>query len=129
MKKKLKFRSGFERNVYEQSVQRGKQLDYEPQEPVVRYVVPSRYIPDFILHPSGVFVECKGYFDGRSRAKMLRVKKDNPYLDIRFVFQRANNRITRSPNSLMYWQWAEKHGFPWAEGAIPEEWFTSEQQT
>lgn len=118
-KKQLKFRSGFERTVYDNA--HGK-LDYEPSSPVVSYSTTSRYIPDFAL-PNGVLVEAKGYFDVRARAKMLRVRRQNKDLDIRLVFQRANNRITKSPNSLMYWQWAERHGFPWAEGQIPEGWW------
>lgn len=117
----MKFRSKFEKRVYEN--RDGRQLDYEPQKPVIGYNTPSRYIPDFRL-PNGVFVECKGYFDPRSRAKMLRVKKQNPTLDVRMLFQRATNRITKSPNSLTYWQWCEKHGFEWAEGdVIPEDWY------
>ena len=118
-KKKPKFRSGFEERVYED---RAGELDYEPDHPAVHYVVPSRYIPDFKL-PNGILVECKGYFDSRARSKMLRVRKDNPDLDIRFVFQRANNRLTKSKNSLMYYQWAERHGFKWSEGRIPDEWW------
>lgn len=117
----MKFRSKFEKRVYENAGKR--KLDYEPQKPAICYNTPSHYIPDFRL-PNGILVECKGYFDSRSRGKMLRVKKQNPGLDIRFLFQRANNRITKSPNSMMYWEWAEKHGFTWSEGdTIPEEWF------
>lgn len=117
----LKFRSKFEKRVYEN---RGKRkLVYEPQSPVISYNTPSRYIPDFDLG-NGVLVECKGYFDSRARGKMARVKRQNPGIDIRFLFMRANNRITKSPNSMMYWEWAEKHGFPWSEGdTIPKEWY------
>lgn len=124
-KTKPKFRSGYEKRVYENipDNQRGF-VDYEPQTPVIAYNTPARYIPDLRL-PGDIFVECKGYFDGRARAKMLRVKKQNPNLDIRMLFQRANNRISKSPNSLTYWQWAEKHNFPWSEGeCIPEEWWS-----
>lgn len=120
----MKFRSKFEKRVWENVPTAVKRrVDYEPQSPRIDYNTPSRYIPDFALG-NGVLVECKGYFDGRARGKMLRVKKQNKNLDIRFLFQRANNRITKSPNSLMYWEWAERHGFPWAEGdVIPEEWY------
>lgn len=117
-----KFRSGLEKKVYEDAISRGRQLDFEPADPIIRYVVPARYIPDFVL-PNGVFIEVKGWLRPRDRAKMARVKKENPDLDIRFVFQRANSRIGKSPNSLTYWQWAERYGFPWAEGLIPEEWW------
>lgn len=119
----IKFRSGFEEKLYEQSIRRGHELVYEPASPIIRYVVPARYIPDFQLS-NGVFVEAKGWLKPRDRAKMLRVAKENPDLDIRFVFQRANGKISKSTNALTYWQWAEKHGFPWAEGNIPEEWFS-----
>ena len=121
---RLNFRSKFEKAVYEHAQKHKRELEYEPAHPVIRYVAPATYIPDFRL-PNGVLVECKGYFDGRARRKMLQVKRDNPDLDVRFVFQRANNRLTKSPNSMMYWQWAEKHGFPWAEGYIPEEWYVA----
>lgn len=116
----MKFRSKYEKRVYENRGER--ELDYEPTTPVISYNTPARYIPDFRLQ-NGVYIECKGYFDSRSRAKMLRVKKQNQGLDIRMLFQRASNRITKSPNSMTYWQWAEKHGFPWSEGeVIPKEW-------
>ena len=118
----MKFRSKFEKRVYEN---RGKRkLDYEPSSPSIVYTTSARYIPDFAIPGTGVLVECKGYLTPRDRAKMLAVKRQNQQLDIRFLFQRANNRLTKSKNSLMYWQWAEKHGFPWSEGdEIPEEWY------
>lgn len=126
MSQKLpKFRSGLEKKIYEEVKSAGYQIEYEPTEPIIRYVVPARYIPDFRL-PNNVFVEAKGWLRPQDRAKMLRVKKENPDLDIRFVLQRANSRISKSSNSLMYWQWCEKHGFPWSEGYIPEEWFSDE---
>jgi len=117
----MKFRSKFEKKIYEN---RGEhELQYEPATPFISYVTTARYIPDFDLG-NGVLVEAKGYFDSKARGKMSRVRKQNPTLDIRFLFQRANNRITKSPNSMMYWQWAEKHRFPWAEGEkIPEKWY------
>lgn len=118
----MKFRSKFEKRVYKNAD--GRTLDYEPSDASLHYNTPARYIPDFRIKRNGILVESKGYFPARDRAKMLRVKKQNPEVDIRFLFQRANNRNTKSPNSMMYWQWAEKHGFIWAEGErIPEEWF------
>jgi hypothetical protein len=118
----LRFRTNFEKAVYEHAKKHKRNLEYEPTHPAIHYVAPARYIPDFRL-PNGLLIECKGYFGPRDRRKMLQIKRNNPHLDIRFVFQRANNRLTKSPNSMMYWQWAEKHGFPWAEKVIPEEWF------
>jgi hypothetical protein len=100
-----------------------RKVKYEPDDPPINYHLPKRYIPDFVL-PNGIHVECKGYFKSADRSKMLRIRKENSHLDIRFLFQRANNRLTKSPNSMMYWEWAEKHGFIWAEGEkIPDEWY------
>lgn len=123
MKQKTpKFRSKYEKRVW-QNADKRRAIDYEPQDAALHYNTPARYIPDFRLG-NGILVECKGYLGPRDRRKMLLVKKQNPKADIRFLFQRANNRLTKSPNSMMYWQWAEKHGFPWAEGEkIPKEWF------
>lgn len=121
----MRFRSGFEKRIYEQATGLGYELAFEPEDAIVRYTKPARtarYIPDFRL-PNGILVESKGRLTQPDRAKMLLVAKDNPELDIRFVFQRANQRITKSRNSLTYWEWAEKHNFRWTEGSIPEEWF------
>lgn len=121
----MRFRSGFEKAIYESARKHGRELDFEPSDAIVSYIKPARrarYIPDFRLG-NGILVESKGRLTPADRAKMLLVKSSDPALDIRFVFQRANQRITKSPNSLTYWEWAEKHGFPWSQGTIPEEWF------
>lgn len=116
---KQKFRSGYEQRVSGHN----PLAAHEPSEPRIHYVLTKRYIPDFVL-PNGVIVEAKGFFSSEDRTKMLLVKKQNPCIEIKFLFQRANNRLTKSPNSLMYWQWAEKHGFDWDEGEhIPESWY------
>ena len=130
-KNTIKFRSGFEKAVYEHATGHKRKLDFEPSDVVCRYVKPSRsarYIPDFRL-PNGVLVETKGRFPYPDRAKMLLVRESNPELDIRLVFQRANNRLTKSKNSMTYWEWADKHGFIWAEGTIPEEWWKEKSKS
>lgn len=120
------FRSGYEERVYDNAVGRKRELDFEPTDAVIHYTKPARnarYHPDFRL-PNGVLVETKGRFTAEDRAKMLNVMRDNPTSDIRFLFMRANQRITRSKNSMTYEQWAEKHGFRWSIGEeIPEEWW------
>lgn len=121
-KKQIKYRSKFEKSVHEACGELKPKLEYEPEDAFISYTTTARYLPDFRL-PNGIYIECKGYFDARARRKMLAVRKQNPSLDIRFVFQRANNKLTKSPNSMMYYQWAEKHGFLWAEGTIPESWW------
>lgn len=118
----FKFRSKFERNIYESATRRQRELDYEPKDATLDYTKTSKYLPDFRL-TNGILIEAKGHFIGRDRTKALLVRKQNPGVDIRFVFQRASNRLTKAPNSKMYWEWCEQNGFKWAEGHIPEEWF------
>ena len=55
---------------------------------------------------------------------MKAVKKQNPELDIRFVFQAPYNKLYKGAKST-YAQWAEKNGFKWAHySSIPVEWLT-----
>lgn len=123
---KTGFRSGYEERVYNNAVSRNRQLDFEATDSILHYTKPARkarYIPDFRL-PNGILIETKGRLTAEDRAKMLNVARDNPKADIRFLFMRANQRITRSKNSMTYEQWADKHGFRWTIGeTIPEEWW------
>ena len=79
-----------------------------------------QYTPDFLLESSGVVVECKGRLTVADRKKLVLVKKQYPRMDLRLLFQFDNKLSPRSPTR--YSVWATKHGFPWAVGAIPEEW-------
>ena len=84
------------------------------------YVIEHKYIPDFKV--GDVYLECKGDFKPADRRKMLAVKRENPYLDIRFVFQAPYNKINKR-SKTNYAKWAEKNGFPWcAYYAIPLSW-------
>lgn len=124
-KKKIKdpvYRSKFERAIHEHATGSGRVAEYEPDGYYLNYTVSSRYIPDFRL-PNGILVEAKGYLRSTDRSKMRRVKACNSGLDIRFVFMNASKKISKAPSSLTYGEWADKNGFPWAEGLIPEEWY------
>lgn len=114
-----KFRSGFEEKIYMSARRSRKQLEHEPF--YISYIIKGAYLPDFRL-PNGIIVEAKGYLDAGAARKMVAVKRSNPHLDIRFVFQHANGKRNKRSKER-FWEWAEKHGFPWAEGTIPLEWF------
>jgi Autographiviridae endonuclease I len=124
----MEFRSKFESGLFDQMrVNRAVDIEYEVDK--LEYTTTSVYIPDFtitlegdFIRPTTVFyIEAKGYFSPEDRKKMLAVKKSHPTKDIRFVFQ-ANNKI--HPKSVTrYSDWAEKHGFKYAIGEAPKEWF------
>lgn len=121
------FRSRFEERVWLAIPKglRGK-IVYEPTDHKMSYVLQQTYLPDLLL-PNGIYVEIKGKLDGVTRRKMLAVKKAHPHKDIRFVFMRAYNKIYKGSRTS-YAAWADKNGFPWAEGFIPEEWFSEEKK-
>lgn len=122
--KEPRFRSGLEEKIWMAAKRSRKTLTFEPY--FVPYVIKGSYLPDFIL-PNGIIVEAKGYLDAAACRKMVAVKASNPHLDIRFVFQNANGKRNKR-SKLKYWEWAEKHGFQWAEGTIPLEWWKEKKE-
>lgn len=120
----MKFRSGYEKKIYENAIRDGRSLAFEPKDATLHYTRVSSYLPDFRLSPSGVLVESKGRFTSADRTKMLRVRRENPFVDIRILLQRPNNRLTKSPNSKTYSEWCDANNFIWSSGeTIPEGWY------
>lgn len=111
------FRSALERSVANNLKRRGVQAAYE--EDTLSYKIEAEYTPDFRL-PNGIFVEVKGVLRKEDRRKMVAVKRCNPDADIRFVFALASKAIVGG--KISHAKWAERNGFPWAEGHVPEEW-------
>jgi hypothetical protein len=119
-----RYRSKSEERVAEHLNHLGVPYLYEPKNGKVSYKVErtASYLPDFVLTDSGIILEVKGYFTSTDRAKYLRVKESNPDLDLRFVFDRASNKLSKTSKTT-YADWAEKHGFQWCEKVIPPHWY------
>ena len=114
-------RSKLEEKVAQLLNELGVSFEYESTK--VPYILQCNYTPDFLL-PNGVYLETKGHLTPEDRRKMLAVKKNNPDLDIRFVFQAPYNRIEKRSKTT-YAAWCEKHDFKWcAYHSIPIEWLT-----
>lgn len=94
-------------------------FEYEPVK--LPFVIERTYCPDFYLPKQGIYIEAKGKLDADTKAKMIAVKKAHPELDIRIVFMRGENRLTKRSKTT-YMDWAQKNGFVCADGEIPEEW-------
>tara|TARA_R100001082_G_scaffold20512_1_gene9952 strand:- start:188 stop:631 length:444 start_codon:yes stop_codon:yes gene_type:complete len=117
--KPIKFRSKLEERVADLLKELGVSYDYESTK--VSYTIDHYYVPDFVL-PNHVHLEAKGYWDAKDRRKILAVKKDNPYLDLRMVFQSPYNTISKKSKTT-YAQWCEKHDIPWTSfHNIPLDW-------
>ena len=115
------YRSGLEVKVSEQLTKSGVKFEYEKLK--IKYSVNElrTYTPDFVILSNGIIVETKGRFVAADRKKHLLIQKQEPFLDIRFVFSNSKAKINKgSPTS--YADWCDKHGFMWADKFIPEEW-------
>lgn len=115
----MAFRSKFEEQIAKAFTSVG--LDFKYESSKLNYQLDCSYTPDFHL-PNNVIIEAKGFLKPADRRKMIAVKKCNPDLDIRFVFQRNNPLAKGSKHT--YLSWAEKHGFPacvWPN--VPSQWF------
>lgn len=112
------YRSKLERRLAVELKRDGIAFQYEPFK--IEYVSNHTYTPDFVL-ANGIILEAKGYLDPETRSKMVAVKACNPDLDIRFVFERADNTLSKK-SKMTYGEWATKAGFLWSDGVVPKEW-------
>lgn len=116
------YKSKFEATVAEVL---GDRAEYEPD--IIKFVQPAvdrKYIPDWKLREN-VYIETKGKLDLETRKKMLWVKEQHPEITIYFLFQYANNKITKRSKTT-YRDWCAKYGFECADftqDGIPEHWF------
>ena len=118
-KKTSKFRSGLEEQVAK--LLEGLGVTYEYESCKVPYTIQHHYHPDFIL-PNHVYLETKGYWSPEDRRKIAAVKRDNPELDLRMVFQSPYNKISKGSKTT-YAKWCEKHDIPWTHfHNIPIDW-------
>ena len=118
-KKTSKYRSGLEEKIADLLTELGVSFEYESIK--VPYTIQHHYHPDFIL-PNYVHLETKGYWAASDRRKVLAVKRDNPDLDLRMVFQSPYNKINKNSKTT-YAMWCEKHDIPWTSyHNIPLDW-------
>ena len=130
-----KYKSSFERGIAINLTKRGIPFEYESIS-LKYYLKPKgkkgkchecgstqisiehTYIPDFII--GNLVIEAKGYFDSKTRSKMISVKKANPTLDIRMLFM-FDNWVTKLKKQR-YSDWCNKNGFVYAIMVVPDEW-------
>lgn len=127
--KNKKYRSGSEEKLAK--ILRANSIQFYYEHHLLQYIVPEQvknYWPDFWIKNkwNDVYIEFKGRFSGTDRKKMLAVKKENPYLDIRLIFEQDriySNKTTKK--KLRYSDWAKKHGFKYHVGiSLPKDWIS-----
>ena len=118
-RKEIKFRSKLEERVATLRMTLG--ISYEYESTKIPYTIQHNYNPDFLL-PNNIHLETKGYWDAKDRRKILAVKKADPSIDLRMVFQAPYNKISKQSKTT-YAQWCERHDIPWTHfHDIPLDW-------
>ena len=115
------YRSGLEEDICKKLEEMGVPYEYEKMK--IRYVKPateSTYTPDIVLD-NGIIIESKGRFLVADRKKHLLIKRQQPHLDIRFVFSNSKQKLNKGSRTT-YAAWCEKNGFLYADKEIPEHW-------
>jgi hypothetical protein len=115
------WRSGLEEDVAKALTEAGVPFTYE--ETKIKYIQPASehiYTPDFVLD-NGIIVETKGRFLIADRKKHMLIKRQQPHLDIRFVFSNSNQKLNKGSYTT-YAQWCVKNGFMYADKTIPHDW-------
>jgi len=121
------FRSRFEREISEALTKAEVMHEYETEK--LYYRLPDSniehvYTPDFSFPESSIVIEVKGWpFKKKERNKYRLVKKQNPEIDLRFIFQDAALRIYGKTGPT-FGEWARKYGFKWSSRNIPDSWIT-----
>ena len=131
---KKKLRSGLEDRIRSQLEKANKEYEYETHK--LQYTVPESvhtYIPDFVIFKSSgepILIECKGRWEFQDRYKHRLLFEQHPQLDLRFVFGRASNKLSKG-SSQTYGTLCSGHGRGvWRNfrrqyadgGVIPESW-------
>lgn len=104
-----KYRSGSERNAGNLLDRLSVPYNFEPYYINYTWLEYKKYLPDFVL-PNGIVLEVKGRFTLEDRKKHLFLKESHPKLDIRFVFDNPNNKLTKGGKAT-YADWCNKNGF------------------
>ena len=119
-KKTSKFRSKLEERVAD--LLSSLKIDYDYETTKVAYQIKHIYTPDFLLPNKHLLLECKGYWDAADRRKIKTIKKDNPDIDLRMVFQAPYNTISKKSKTT-YAKWCENLDIPWTSfHNIPLDW-------
>jgi len=122
------WRSGLEEDVAKALTDAGVPFTYE--EVKIKYIKPAsehQYTPDFVLD-NGIIVETKGRFLIADRKKHMLIKRQQPHLDIRFVFSNSKQKLNKGSYTT-YAQWCVKNGFQYADKTIPEDWIKERRRS
>lgn len=114
------YRSGLEEALGGQLVEAKAAFEYETLRIPFEIAETKHYSPDFIL-PNGIVIEAKGRWETPDRKKHRLIKAQYPHLDVRFVFSRSQDRISKTSRTT-YARFCEMQGWQYADRRIPDAW-------
>lgn len=114
------YRSGLEITIKDYLNEKKVPFRYEAIKIEWEDLMYRTYTPDFIM-PNGIIIEVKGRFTAEDRRKHLAIRKQHPYLDIRFVFESSKRKLSKGSKTT-YAQWCEKHKLLYHDRIVPLEW-------
>jgi hypothetical protein len=114
------YRSGLESAVAQQLLAGSEEFQYEVLR--IPYLVEEQrhYTPDFVLR-NGIVIEVKGRWLTPDRKKHRLVHAQYPDLDIRFIFSRPQERISKQSRTT-YAKFCETQGWKYAGPTVPVAW-------
>lgn len=126
-KKRGRFRSKSEEDVYNSLTDLGVPIRYEEERIKYTWLEYKTYTPDFIL-PNNVILEVKGRFVLEDRKKHLFIRTQKPEIDIRFIFDNPNSKLYKN-GKMTYATWCIKHKFLFCKrkDGIPIAWINEKK--
>lgn len=114
------YRSGLEEENAAYLRHLGVRFEYETL--TLEYLIEEtrRYTPDILLY-NGIIIELKGRWLTADRKKHKLIHAQYPDLDIRLVFSRPQDRISKQSQTT-YARYCETQGWKYAARLIPVEW-------
>ena len=122
------YRSGLEEEIADTLRAKGVNFTYE--ETKIKYIQPAsehQYTADFELE-NGIIIESKGRFLVADRKKHLLIKRQQPHLDIRFVFSNSKQKLNKGSRTS-YADWCTKNGFLYCDKQIPDSWIKERRKS
>ena len=118
VRRRTGYRSQFEADIA--AALEGTGAAYESSRLPYSVTTTATYTPDWVLPDQCILIEAKGELGKADRDKMQLIRQQYPHLDIRFVLQTPNAKLTKTVTQA---DWCEKNGFPWCKGpGIPDGW-------
>jgi len=124
--KNKRYRNNYEEDFGNDLAKRKIPFEYEGE----KLTYTKTYLVDFIIKTKSgkkLYIETKGAFRHGDTTKYRAVKRDNPGIDLRFIFftnkhgkSSVDRRIPHTKTT--HGDWCDKNNFKYAVGVLPNEW-------